>query len=227
MIENLPTRKIAATVAATVLLSGCASTGSGGSDADPCNLLVGAIIGGLSGALLDRNKRGRGAVIGAAAGAVACVAVNAVSRQTRTASQVEEDYKRANSGRLPPSDPVVQSYSINLDPGTRVRAGEKFQVVSNMVVVSGAAQPVTEVKETLALVSPDGKTRSAEKRANDRAGSGAYENRFTLTLPEGVSAGTYPIKTQLYVNGRQVGERAQNLSIVAGRDGALHLAVVE
>lgn len=215
--------------AGSLAVSGCATMGVGGesdSGGDPCNVIVGGVIGGVAGALLDRNKRGRGALIGAAAGAIACVAVNAVSRQTRTAQQVEDDYRRTNRGQLPPNEPVVQAYKVTVNPDAGVQSGEKLQVVSNMTVVRGANQPVNEVKEVLTLTGPDGKSRTAEKIASERPGSGAYENAFSLTLPKGVAPGTYPVNTQLYVNGKAMAERKQDLRVVA-RDSGLHFALVD
>jgi hypothetical protein len=220
---------IALLTAAALAVAGCATPGGGGiagGPDDPCNIIAGAIIGGIAGALLDRNKRGRGAAIGVAAGALACVAVNAATRQTRTAAQVEADYRKANQGQLPPQ-PVVQAYDVIVNPDAGVQSGEKLQVVSNMTVVSGARQPVNEVKEVLTLTGPDGKSRSAEKTASERPGSGAYENAFSLTLPKGVAPGAYPVNTQLFVNGKQMAERKQELRIVAQKDGLLRFALVD
>lgn len=220
---------VAAMVAASIGVTACASGGGllGSSDGDPCNVLVGALIGGIGGVLLDRNKRGRGAAIGGVAGAVACVAVNSVTRRTRTSQQVEEDYRRTNAGRLPGGAPVVQSYDVRINPRQDVRSGERFQVVSSMTVVRSADQPVTEVKESLTLVSPDGKNRSAEKTASEQPGSGAFENTFTLTLPSGVAPGTYPVRTQLTVNGQPAAERQQDLRVTALAGGGIRVALLD
>lgn len=219
---------VAVVTAGALLVGSCAQTQGllKTSDDDPCNLLVGAAIGAIGGALLDPDKRGRGALLGAAAGAVACVAINAFSRQTRTAQQVEDEYRQAHSGRLPSSEPVVQAYSVNLNPGTNVQSGEKLQLVSNMTVVRGASQPVNEIKEVMTLTAPDGNTRTAEKKANEQPGSGAYENTFNLTLPKGVAPGAYPVKTQLIVNGKPMAERNKELRVVA-QAGEMRVALVE
>lgn len=203
-------------------VAGCQSPGAAkqtdsSASSDPCNPAVGALLGGALGALINKEKRGKGALIGAGVGALACVAVNAASRQTKSAAQVEDEYRKRHGGKLPSSDPVVHAYDVTVNPDGQVRPGEKAQVVSNMTVVQGAARPVDEVKEVLTLVGPEG-TKTAEKKANDRSGSGAYENTFNLSFPKEVAPGTYPIKTQLYVNGRAAAERKQNLLILA--DGA-------
>lgn len=222
---------VAMLTAGALAVSGCATDGMMGgessSSSDPCNILIGGIIGAAAGAILDRNRRGRGAAIGAAAGALTCVAVNAVSRQTRSAQQVEEDYRRANKGQLPPDEPVVQAYNVTVNPTVGVPSGEKLQVVSNMTVVRGTKQPVNEVKEVLTLTGPDGKTRTAEKTASEQPGSGAYENAFSLTLPKGVAPGAYPVNTQLYVNGRQMAERKQELRVIAHNQNELRFVLAD
>jgi len=215
---------VIAVLVGALAVSGCKTMGDLVQSDDPCNPTIGALVGGVVGAVAS-DKRGRGAVIGAGLGALACIAFNVASRQTRTADQVETDYKQQHAGKLPAQEPVVQDYKIGLNPGTEVRSGNKVQLVSNMTVVRGANQPVDEVKEVLTLVGPEG-NRTAEKKANEKPGSGAYENTFNLSFPQNVAPGTYPIKTQLYVNGKPKETRMQNLKIVA-EGNTLHLALVE
>jgi len=203
-----------------VAVTGCETMdgGLGGmlkSDSDsPCSVGIGAIAGGVVGALVNDKNRGKGALIGAGLGALACVVVNAVSRQTKSAEQVETEYRSQHAGQLPPSEPVVEAYQVNVNPDNRVRAGEKVRVVSNMTVVRGSTRSVDEVKEVLTL-SGSGGTKTLEKAQSERPGSGAYENTFNLSFPKDVESGTYPIKTQLLVNGKQAAERKQNLVVVA------------
>jgi hypothetical protein len=220
---------MALTAAASLTVTGCAhkdkSAGSG--DGDPCNVVLGVVAGVIGGALLDKEKRARGAAIGGAAGALACIAVNAVTRRTRTSQQVEDEYKSANAGQLPQGAPVLQSYNVRVNPATDVKSGERFQVVSNITVVRSANQPVSEVRESLTLTGPDGNTRTAEKNASEQPGSGAFENTFTLSLPAGVAPGSYPVTTKLSVNGKVAAERQQTLRVVAARDGGLTVALLE
>jgi hypothetical protein len=130
---------------------------------------------------------------------------------------VETDYRRQNAGKLPVQEPVVQAYNVNVNPGNEVKSGSKVQLVSNMTVVRAANQPVNEVKEVLTLVGPEG-NRTAEKKANEKPGSGAYENTFNVSFPQNISPGSYPLKTQLYVNGKLKETRQQNLRLVAEGD---------
>lgn len=209
-------KKLSVVIIASLVVSGCETTGGNllkTSDEDPCNPALGALIGGVLGAVAS-DKKGKGALIGAGLGTIACIAMNAVSRQTRTAEQVETEYRQQNAGKLPQTEPVVQTYNVTLNPGNEIHSGNKVKLVSNSTVVSATQQPVTQVKEVLTLVGPEG-TRTAEKVANERPGSGAYENTFNLTFPKNVSPGIYPIKTKLYVNGKPKETRSQNLKIVA------------
>lgn len=209
-----------ALIALCLGITGCETMdgGLGGmlkGDADnPCNVGVGAIAGGVVGALVNDKNRGKGALIGAGLGALACVVINAVSRQTKSAEQVETDYRSQHAGRLPPTEPVVEAYDVNISPDKRVRPGDKVKVVSNMTVVRGSTRSVDEVKEVLTLSGASG-TKTLEKTASERPGSGAYENTFNLSFPKDVDPGTYPIKTQLLVNGKEAAARKQNLVIVA------------
>jgi YMGG-like Gly-zipper len=202
--------------AVCLVVSGCQNMGGDAASA-ACNPGYGALIGGALGAAIGDNDRTKGALIGAGVGALACMVINSYSAQTKTAQQAEDEYKSQNKGKLPTAEPVVQNYDVNIANGGQVRAGEKVQVVSNMTVVQGA-QPVNEVKEVLTLAGPTG-TKTAEKKANERPGSGGYQNTFNLSFPADVSPGEYPITTQLYVNGKQVGERRQQLQIVATDNG--------
>ena len=111
----------------------------------------------------------------------------------------------------------MQAYNVNVNPGNEVKSGSKVQLVSNMTVVRAANQPVNEVKEVLTLVGPEG-NRTAEKKANEKPGSGAYENTFNVSFPQNISPGSYPLKTQLYVNGKLKETRQQNLRLVAEGD---------
>ncbi len=209
-------KKLSLLIITSLVVTGCETTGGKllkSSDGDPCNPAIGALIGGIIGAVAA-DKKGKGALIGAGLGAIACVAMNSVSRQTRTADQVETEYRQQNAGKLPQSEPVVQSYNVNLNPGTEIRSGNKVKVVSHSTVVSAVNQPVNEVKEVLTLVGPEG-NKTAEKIANEKPGSGAYENTFNLNFPKNVASGMYPIKTQLYINGKSRETRSQNLKIVA------------
>ena len=226
--QGMSSSKLAVVVSLAVCLAvtGCQSTGGGqtGDGSDPCNVAVGVIAGAALGALLGGKHRAEAAATGAGLGALTCLAVNTVSRQTKPADQVEADYRKRHAGKLPAGGPIVQAYDVKIKPDIRARTGDKMQVVSNMTVVRGTNRPVEEVKEVLTLTGQKG-TKTAEKKANERPGSGAYENTFNLTFPKDVAPGTYLIKTRLVVNGNAAAERKQNLVIVAAGE-ARHFVLV-
>jgi hypothetical protein len=219
MTSRSTVRFAALATAAALVLQGCQSTGGalGGAD-DPCNPLLGGLVGAALGAVVTSgNNRVRGAAVGTAVGALACIAVNVATKQTRSSREVEEEYRKKNAGQLPRGEPVLQDYAMSVTPAAAVKPGEAIQVVSQMTVVSGNAEPVREVKEVLSLTGPQG-TRTAEKVANEKPGSGAFENSFRLSFPKDVTAGTYPVRTQVYVNGKLAGERQRDVTLVAEGD---------
>lgn len=197
--------------------------GSGG-----CNAVTGAVAGAALGALvggLTGNGGGKrafeGAAIGAGAGAITCVAFNALSKQTRSSQQVSQDYEQQHRGQLP-ATPVVTAYSMSVNPAAGVQPGSTASVVSNMTVVDGATQPVGQIKEALTLSGPNGQMHH-DKVVNPSGGGGSYQNQFQITLPSGLEQGTYQVATQLYVNGQMLAERQQNLQVTRV-DGGLQLA---
>lgn len=207
----------------TTMLAGCV-TPPGGTDAsaqqdqdkDPCSVggsaLVGAATGALLGALID-GKRGalRGALAGGAVGATACVAVNAKSRQTKSAAQVEKEYVKAR-GRLP-AEPQVLSYQPQLATSV-VQRGQPIHVNSVVELVNGAKTPITEVREELVVYDQEGKPFKTGSKPLVNGSGGRFENNFELTMPKAASQGVYAMKTNLYVNGQLAASRNLNTQLV-------------
>lgn len=219
-------RPVVAPVALAVLLLGaCATPAGGGRGAgdDPCNPVVGAVVGGAVGALIGGERhRGRGLAVGAGLGALACMAVNYSSRQTRSAEQVGDDYRR-RAGALPPA-PVVTAYRTQA-ARSRARAGEDVTVTSSIEVVPGRDEPLKELREEFVILDPRGVERSRLQKTPAPAGSrgGAYESSLQFTFPQGVPAGAYRVQSRLFVNGKP----AQSSSIdieLAWHGGAAVLA---
>ncbi len=219
-------------VAISMLAVACQNTGSnsgsnGGSNGgDPCNSVYGALAGAALGALVGGatgdhsggKKYAIGAAVGAGAGALACVAFNAYSRQTRTAQQVTQDYEQQHRGQQP-AQPVVTAYNVNVSPASGVQPGNTAAVSSNMTVVDGTSQPVGEIKEALTLSGPNGDIRHEKVVNPGTGGGGAYQNEFKIKLPSGIAPGAYKVTTQLYVNGQVLAQRQQNLEVVAAIGG--------
>lgn len=221
-----------AVIAAAALAAGCATGQGGGSEANgdvlsgECNPLVTGGIGAAIGAIIGGNKnRGQGAAAGAAIGALACVAYNYYTKQTKTAQQVTNEYKAKNKGTLPASATVTK-FNAQVAPTATVQAGKTVTVASNIEVVPGTSNPHPSVEQEIALYSPDGaQAGKARKPASQSGGGGgAFETQFKFSLPQGVPQGVYPVKSQLYVDGKPVAGTDTRFQVVVGPDGALYAA---
>jgi hypothetical protein len=205
--------RVGAGLAAALALVACAGSGGKGGSGGDCNPLVGALVGGAVGAALgsDRHK-GAAAAIGAGVGAMACVAYNYKTRQTRSAEQVSDDYLRRNPA-LPPT-PTVTAYRTE---STRPSAagGEDVTVTSNIEVVPGTREPLRELREEFAVLDPDGVERSHIVKVPAPAGSkgGAYVSTLQFTFPKGVPAGAYQVQSRLFVNGQQATTSAVKIQV--------------
>lgn len=209
-----------AAVIAAMLVAGCATPNGSGdktanSDAGGCNAGVAALAGAVVGGLLAQGKnRVRGAALGAGLASLACVAWNYNAKQTKTAEQVQTEYRSANRGQLPEQNKVV-GYDTRFDPGAKVSPGGKMTVVSNIEVVQGTADHKPILEEELTLVRPDGSEVKSRKKANEGQGAGAYTTNYSMTMPTGVPQGIYPVKTTLFMNGQKVANKDMSMQVVA------------
>lgn len=213
-------------------LSGCATTNGTGvanGGGDPCNAWATGAIGAVVGGLLARNSSHAAvaALAGAAVGAATCAAINSHARQVRTAQAVEDEYRQRNAGRLPAA-PRVLAYNTRVEPATPVPAGEKVQIRSSISVVSGATQPVREVREELVLLDTAGNEfQRAQKVVSQDGNGGEYENTFNFAFPQGVSQGVYGVETKLYVNGREMSKQQNRLRLAIDDRGRLLVAALD
>jgi hypothetical protein len=189
-----------------------------------CNPLVTGGIGAAIGAIAGGNKRrGEGAAAGAAIGALACVAYNYYTKQTKTSQQVADEYKAAHKGTLPASATVTR-FNAQVAPTAKVQAGNAITVASNIEVVPGTSNPRPAVEQEIALFGPDGaQVGKARKPASQTAGGGAFETSFKFSLPQGVPQGVYPVKSQLYVDGKPAAGTDTRFQVVVAPGGAVTL----
>jgi hypothetical protein len=185
-----------------------------------CNPATAALIGAALGAMIADDNRTKGAAIGAGLGALACYIINAQSKQTRPPADVEGQYRAENQGTLP-EQPLVTAYDTAFNAGGGVKAGQEARVVSNITLVQGSKEPVRDVVEVLEVFEsgdPGKVMLRAEKKADPGVTAGGIQNTFTIRLPDSLSAGSYPARTALYVNGKLVGENRGSLRVLgAGR----------
>lgn len=224
------TRGIIAGLVICLCAAGCATpAGQGGNSSigsTECNegwmALGGAALGGL---LASGNNRLRGAALGAGVAALACVAWNYNVKQTRTAQQVQADYRSANRGRMPERAQVVR-YDPQFSPSGRVAPGSQVLVNSDIEVVAGTRDTaVPVVEEELTMIRPDGKQLVSRKVVNEGQGAGGYRSSFTLKMPKGVPEGEYPVKTALFLNGQRVEERSLTMQVATSAGGDVRIAI--
>lgn len=208
---------------APLVLGGCATTGStsGGSGSDSasssnfeCNPAVAAGVGALIGGLIGGgNKTLKGAAIGGAIGAFACMAINHHSEQIKSAQQVEDEYKTAHRGQVPDQTTVVH-YNTEFKP-TAIQAGSKAEMDSYIEVANGRNDQNPKLEEEMNLYKPDGSLiKTLRKPVGTQATAGGFNNSFQWTMPLGVPEGVYPVRTALYVNGSKVRTNSARLQIV-------------
>jgi hypothetical protein len=183
---------------------------------------------GVGGALLGRLISGKdGTAKGALAGLAACAVVEIVSRQTKNAAQVEQQYRASNQQPLPP-EARIDSYATLLSPNGVAKAGDQIKIQSTIRAISGANEPVQEVRERLIAYAPTGEEfKRGEKKVNDAAGSGEYDNSFTLKLPQGAPEGVYKLKTEVYLNGRAASTKESNFQVADLGTGVRHVAMLD
>lgn len=214
---------VAAMLGACAAPRGLGDQGAAAAEEDPCSVgkssLAGVVADAVLGALLSGNKgAGQGAPAGGALAAVACVAVNDKSRQTKSAAQADADYQKAR-GALP-AEPTIVSYTPQLAANS-VQRGQPMRINSSLEVVNGATQPVREVREVLAIFNPDG-TQIKTGSKPIASSAGRYENMFEVKLPTGAPQGVYALKTNVYVNGKLAATRDLQTQVVwDGSQGAL------
>ncbi|WP_395407971.1 hypothetical protein ACHMW6_15535 [Pseudoduganella sp. UC29_106] len=211
---------------ASMLVTGCAAPGghgnSGSADNNPALRCAGF---GVGGALLGAFVGGKNAAVkGALVGLAACAVVEIASRQTKSSDVVDQQYRSSNRNQLP-QNAKIDGYNTSVSPNGVAKAGDAIRVQSTIRAVSGVNEPVTEVKEQLVVYAPSGEEfKRGEKKVNDAAGSGEFENAFTLRLPEGAPQGVYKFRTQLFLNGKPATVRESSVQ-VAGIEAPSNLAL--
>ena len=227
-MKSFAMKSLALAVAGALLLQGCATPQppppalpdlsqldklmKGGE----CNSATAALIGAALGTLIADDNRMKGAAIGAGLGALACYIINAQSKQTRPPVEVEEQYRADHQGTLP-EQALVTVYDTAFNAGGGVTTGKEARVVSSITLVSGSKDPVREVVEVLEVFESGDPAKvllRAEKNAEKGMLTGGLQNTFSIRLPDGLAAGSYPASTKLYVNGKLAGENRGALRVL-------------
>jgi hypothetical protein len=141
--------------------------------------------------------------------------IEITSKQTKTAEDVDKQYKVNNRGILPATAKVDQ-YVTTVSPNGVAKAGDAIKVQSSIRVVAGTKEPIQEIKEVLVAYAPTGEEfKRGEKKVNETNGSGEYDNSFVLRLPAGAPQGIYRLTTQVFLNGHLSNTQESKLQIAA------------
>ncbi|KAG0188744.1 hypothetical protein DFQ28_004397 [Apophysomyces sp. BC1034] len=206
-------KSIAAACIITLVASGCATQHGNANAIRARTALRCAALsagGAITGALLGGAK---GAVGGAIAGLAACAVVEMATQQTKSAAEVDSEYRANNRNKLP-AYAKIDAHNTVVTPRTPVKAGEAIKLESRIRAVSGVNEPVQEIKEALTVYAPSGEAfKRGEKVLNAVSGSGEFDNRFTLKLPAGAPQGIYKLKSQVYLNGKLKTTRESSIQL--------------
>jgi hypothetical protein len=179
---------------------------------------VGALIGGLVG---GRDGAAKGAVAGGLVGAGLCALIKSQSRQTKSAQQADAELKRAAGGTLP-AEPTVVVYAPRVGT-SNIGREQPFVVNTTVELANGSRTLVQEVKEELLISNPDNTPFKSGSKPLQLQTAGRYENAFEVTLPKNARQGVYPLKTNLYVNGKLMASRDLRIQVVLDENGAATL----
>lgn len=181
-------------------LAGCADTPKTGQGAG-----IGAIAGGVLGALVSKDK-GKGALIGAALGAVAGGVIGNYQDQ-QTASRAEAakkyDYAGKQGDRL-----EVEGFSLNpqdIAPGANVESSVQY------TALAASENQQIKLKETRTLLGEKDTLQLAEREVVRDQGS--HTSTLKFTVPKDFPKGDYTLVTTIS-DGKQTKTARNPLRIV-------------
>ena len=215
-------RWVALLVAGAIALGACASTGENTS-----GRTVGTAIGALAGGVIgyQKNKKSGavvGAVIGGAAGyAVGWLVDEYVMKRTKTAAQVQAQYKVPAATPVPPT---VHAYGVVINPDKTLARGKGAEATTGFdLVAASGAKP--SVEESRAIVAPDGNTIHTKRYAYKEVdGPGGYEFRQKLPVPAEADQGIYRYDSVLYVNGKEASRASNDFQVARASGGGIAVA---
>lgn len=228
-------RLVAVSVAVALAVSGCAGTGSRQGEPSSAGTpgscgggtVAGAAVGGaLLGALVGGRKgAAAGAALGGGAAAIYCFGFNSESRQTKTAAQVDQEYRQQNRGSLPDT-PMLTAYTTNISPANGVVGkGGALEISSQAQVVNGKIRKADRVEEEFVMSYNNEKVGEFSKAMPSAAG--AFENKTTINVPKKFQDGAYTIASRVLVNGEPVGNPKVTRMQVVTVNGEIRIALMD
>jgi len=209
-------------VAGAFAVGACASTGE-----STTGRAVGTSIGALAGGVIGYQKNKKtgavvGAVIGGAAGyAVGWLVDEYVMKRTKTAAQVQAEYKVPKAATV---SPTVHAYGVVINPDKTLARGKGAEATTGFDLVAGAADKPS-VEESRAIVAPDGKRINTKRYAYKEVdGPGGYEFRHKLPVPAEADQGIYRYDSVLYVNGKEASRASNEFQVARSPGGGIAVA---
>lgn len=206
--------KTAVVVFTALALTSCANLNNmQAKDAISPECLGSAIAGGFMGMILNSKNSANGAIVGAAAGMIACLAVKSNTRQLKTAAAYEKEVMAKNRGRLP-AEATASSHTIALKPGNRIaRDGGVATIVTVVGVANGSQVGVKDLREEIIIVMPDGSEKAVNKETFKDKG-GLFEKTTEFKLTNALHEGIYGVKTNVYINNVLASSKTTSMQLV-------------
>ncbi len=182
--------------------------------------MLGAIAGCAS-AKATGGDCARGASYGAASG-VATKLFNDMliehrARRLKDKEAVATAYKKEKGSAVPDQSEVTR-YETSTEPDAVVEGGMRYILTSQIALLQGLKEPEVLLEEELQLydnVDTDNMLRSVRKPVNeDSKTGGEFDNQFAFILPDGIPEGVYPVRTKVYVNGKEKRDYATAMQVV-------------
>ncbi len=154
---------------------------------------------------------------------IRAMAVDYQVEQTRSGDEVLEDY-RAETGTRP-LETIVSSYQCWMTPSGSARPGQEVVIRSVVEIIPGRRGRRVQVEERLSIwdnVDPDTMlTEMTKPLGRSASDGGELRGEFKFTLPEGMPQGVYPVRTEVLLDGEEVGDRRFELQLVMHDDGSI------
>jgi len=225
MRNGQPLRWVALFLAGAFAFGACASTGE-----NTTGRTVGTSLGALAGGIIGYQKDGKtgalkGALIGGTAGYLVGWFVDEyVMKRTKTAEQIQAEYKVPAATPVPPT---VHAYGVVINPDKTIARGKGAEATTGFdLVAASGAKP--SVEESRAIVAPDGKTINSKRYSYKEVdGPGGYEFRHRLPVPAEADQGIYRYDSVLYVNGKEASRASNGFQVARSAAGGTVVAWLE
>lgn len=179
------------------------------------NTAAAAAIGSVFGALINNKDRASGAAVGAVISAIACLAMDASSKQTQSSAQVLKEYQEHNGGNTPRNVTLVNYQGQSPASIGRNNGGSVELVSTGALVVPPAQMSSTQFFEELQLNIPGERQPKISKKEIALEGGGGFEQSFKFTLDRTFPQGQYTFKTRIMSSNNQVlGERSGKFQVI-------------